>query len=102
MGHLKIFKREFGQQVFLSLQMLKRHHFLLIDRDGEKYLGLVRPVTDCPGDVLIVIPDPRWPEAVPGRVTRVPPERALAYEVRLASEDEQAEHLRALVDQLYP
>jgi hypothetical protein len=39
---------------------------------------------------------------VAGRVTRVPPERALSYEVRLASEDEQAEHLRALVDQLYP
>jgi hypothetical protein len=102
MGHLKIFKRELGQQVFLNLQMLKRHHILLIDREGERYLGLVRPVTDCPGDVLIVIPDPRWPEAVPGRVTRVPPERALSYEVCLASEDEQAEHMRALVDQLYP
>lgn len=102
MGHLKIFKREFGQQVFLSLQMLKRHHVLLINRDGQEYVGLVRPVTDCPGDVLIVIPDPRWPEAAAGRVTRVPPERALDFNVRLAGEHEQAEHLRGLLEQLYP
>ena len=102
MAQLKIFKREFGQQVFLSLQMLKRHHLLAVEREGRTYLGLVRPVSDWPGDVLIVIPDPRWPESEDGRATRLRPEDAMAFDVRLASPEQGQALIGELVDELYP
>ena len=102
MAQLKIFKRDYGQQVFLSLQMLKRHHFLAIEREGHTYLGLVRPVSEWPGDVLIVIPDPTWPEAEEGRATRLRPEDAMAFDVRLAGPEQREQLTNGLLDALFP
>jgi hypothetical protein len=102
MAHLKILEHNYERHVFLSLQMLKRHHRLLIEREGRHFLGFVRPISDLPGDLLIVIPDPGWPGAQEGRPTRLRPEEALDFEMRLASEEEVKEAVLPILDTLVP
>ncbi len=103
MAQLRTFRTDRGGGVFLSLQMLKRHHRLIIERDGHSYLGFVRLRSRVPGDLDIVIPDPMWPEAMPGESTRLSPDEAARYEMRLAEgEAEIWNHVKPLLDMLVP
>jgi len=96
MAQIRIFSHYSGDKVFLAVQMLKRHHRLIIRRDEDDYLALVRPVAHVPGQIQFVVPDPRWPGACDGEPTRINPEDALALDIRMATEAE----ARALADDL--
>lgn len=96
MAQLKVFQHHSGDKVFLAVQMLKRHHRLIVRRDEDDYLAVVRPVRDVAGQIQIVIPDPRWPGATEGQHTRINPEDATALDIRIATESE----VHALADEL--
>jgi hypothetical protein len=102
MAQIKIFTHYSGDKVFLAVQMLKRHHRLVIRRDEDDYLALVRPVDHLPGQIQFVVPDPRWPGAEDGKLTRINPEDALALDLRMATVAEARELADALLDALVP
>jgi hypothetical protein len=102
MATLRVFQSEQGEKVFLSLQMLKRHHRVIVRRDGHDYLAFVRPQAGQAGELQMVIPDPLWPEASPGEPTRLRPEEISHLEMRLATEDEVWRLVKPLLDALVP
>lgn len=100
MSQIRIFTHYSGDKVFLAVQMLKRHHRLVIRRDDDEYLAFVRPVADVPGQLQFVVPDPSWPEAQPGTFTRINPEEAVGLDIRFATEAEVAALSHEVLDSL--
>jgi hypothetical protein len=88
MSHIRVFSHHTGDKVFLSVQMLKRHHRLIVRHQGEDYLAFVRPMMDVAGHLQLVIPDPSWPGARPGEFTRINPEDAERLDIRFARDEE--------------
>jgi hypothetical protein len=91
MSNIRIFTHYSGDKVFLAVQMLKEHHRLVIERDRQRFLAFVRPSLDVPGQLQLIVPDPAWPGARPGRFTAIRPEDAIDLNIRFATEAEVAE-----------
>jgi|GEM_PF-6726631 len=102
MSQIRIFSHYSGDKVFLAVQMLKRHHRLVIHRGGDNYLAFVRPVADVPGQIQFVVPDPAWPGAVPGEFTRINPEDAVGLDIRFATDAEVTDMAHEVLDSLVP
>jgi len=98
----RVFQSERGERVFLYLQMLKRHHRIIVRRDGDDYLAFVRPQRGQGGELQMVIPDPLWPEAAPEEPTRLRPDEISHHKMRLATDDEVWTLVKPLLDALVP
>lgn len=102
MANIRIFSHYSGDKVFLAVQMLKRHHRLIVRRNDDDYLMLVRPAPHVAGNIQFLIPDPRWPESEDGQPTWLNPEDATDLDIRMATEQEAQALADDLVDALYP